>query len=54
MYNRSSGNSPCRDISWHPYFPVIASTEFNGNVNVWTLQSLKTDEVKLLDEEDEK
>ena len=25
-----------RDVSWHPYFPVIASTSFNGNINIWT------------------
>ena len=38
------GNSPCRDISWHPYFPVIASTEFNGNVNIWTMQNINQTE----------
>ena len=36
-YSRSQGNSPCRDISWHPFMPVLASTEFNGNVNIWSL-----------------
>lgn len=26
-----------RDVSWHPTYPVIASTSFNGNINTWTL-----------------
>lgn len=28
-----------RDVSWHPTYPVIASTSFDGSVNTWTLQN---------------
>ena len=48
---RGNGNSPCRDISWHPFMPVLASTEFNGNVNLWTLQNLDAEEKqKIIDQ----
>ena len=43
---RQQGNSPARDISWHPYLPVIASTEFNGNVNTWTIRNVSEEEQK--------
>ena len=43
-YGGRAHNSPCRDISWHPFLPVLASTEFNGNVNIWTLQNLDDQE----------
>jgi WD repeat-containing protein 23 len=26
-----------RDVSWHPSYPVIASTSFEGEINTWTL-----------------
>lgn len=45
--HQRSGGSPCRDISWHPYLPVMASTEFNGNVNVWTIQNISAEELKV-------
>ena len=34
---KTGESSPCRDISWHPYMPVIATTEFNGMLNLWTV-----------------
>ncbi len=43
---RTHGNSPARDISWHPFLPVIASTEFNGNVNLWTVRNISEEEQK--------
>ena len=37
-YNRGdSKGSPCRDVSWHPHFPVLASTSFDCSVKLWTL-----------------
>lgn len=36
--------SPARDISWHPYMPVLASTEFNGCVNIWSMQNIGEEE----------
>ena len=36
--------SPARDISWHPFMPVLASTEFNGNVNIWSMQNIGEEE----------
>lgn len=35
----NSRKQPARDISWHPFVPVIASTDFAGCVNLWTLSS---------------
>lgn len=32
-------NSVARDVSWHPTYPVIASTSFEGEINTWTLQN---------------
>ncbi len=32
-------NSVARDVSWHPTYPVIASTSFEGDINTWTLQN---------------
>jgi len=43
-WGQQSGASPARDISWHPYLPVMASTEFNGNVNLWTIQNISAEE----------
>eukprot|EP00347_Sterkiella_histriomuscorum_P003371 403364552 len=28
-----------RDISWHPHYPILASTCFSGKVNLWTPQN---------------
>jgi len=25
-----------RDVSWHPHYPIIASTSFQGCINLWT------------------
>ena len=36
--------SPARDISWHPFMPVLASTEFNGCVNIWSMQNIGEEE----------
>jgi hypothetical protein len=27
--NPSDFGVPCRDVSWHPYYPIIASTSFD-------------------------
>ena len=32
-------NSVARDVSWHPTYPVIASTSFEGEINTWTIQN---------------
>ena len=47
---RTGGPSPARDISWHPYLPVIASTEFNGYVNLWSIQSKPVEEQNVVEE----
>lgn len=31
--------APCRDVSWHPHFPVIASTSFDQTVKIWTMNN---------------
>ena len=31
------GGAPARDVSWHPHFPVLASTSFDQTVKIWTL-----------------
>jgi len=36
--------SPARDISWHPFMPVLASTEFTGAVNIWSMQNIGEEE----------
>jgi len=53
-HNRSSG-APCRDVSWHPHYPVLASTSFDNTVKVWTLQTQEheTEESKLSSEQHE-
>jgi hypothetical protein len=28
-----------RDITWHPHYPIIASTSFSGAINLWSLQN---------------
>ena len=33
--------APCRDVSWHPHYPVLASTSFDQTVKIWTLQNMK-------------
>lgn len=40
-YYRNMGRSGCpaRDVSWHPHYPVLASTSFDQTVKIWTLQS---------------
>jgi hypothetical protein len=30
-------SSVARDVSWHPTYPVIASTSFEGEINTWTI-----------------
>ena len=43
--NYGYGNaSPARDISWHPFMPILASTEFNGKVNIWSMQNIGEEE----------
>jgi hypothetical protein len=32
-------------VSWHPFLPVLASTSFNGHVNLWTIQNLSEEEL---------
>lgn len=32
-------SSVARDVSWHPTYPVIASTSFEGEINTWTIQN---------------
>lgn len=45
-WSRSRGGaSPARDISWHPYLPVMAGTDFNGCVNMWTFQNISAEEL---------
>lgn len=33
----SSKGAPARDVSWHPHYPVLASTSFDQSVKIWTL-----------------
>jgi len=36
-YRRSDkAGAPCRDVSWHPTMPIIASTSFDQTVKLWT------------------
>ena len=42
----NNGGSPARDISWHPFMPVLASTSFRGHVDLWSLQSFDDHEVE--------
>ncbi|CDW77069.1 wd repeat protein [Stylonychia lemnae] len=44
--NGQSGNQSVRDVSWHPHYPIIASTCFSGKVNLWTPQNAKLEENK--------
>ena len=37
-YGRQRVGAPARDVSWHPRFPVLASTSFDRTVKVWTVQ----------------
>lgn len=37
LINDQTRGIVCRDISWHPKFPVLASTDFNGFLNVWSV-----------------
>ena len=46
--------SPARDISWHPFMPVLASTEFNGNVNIWSMQNIGEEERQKMAEQKSK
>ncbi len=43
-YGGGAGASPARDISWHPFMPILASTEFNGKVNIWSMQNIGDEE----------
>ena len=45
--------SPARDISWHPFMPVLASTEFNGCVNIWSMQNIGEEERQKMAEKKE-
>ena len=36
--------SAARDVSWHPHYPVLASTSFDSTVKIWTLQNRKEKE----------
>ena len=45
-YSRQQGQgAPSRDVSWHPHFPVIASTSFDNSVKIWTVQTQEDPEV---------
>lgn len=35
--NPSESGVPSRDVSWHPYYPIIASTSFDQHIKIWTL-----------------
>ena len=37
-----------RDVSWHPHYPVLASTSFNGQIDQWTLQNVDKNSTKKL------
>ena len=51
-HSRQTDGAPCRDISWHPHYPVLASTSFDGTVKIWTLQTNQRDpEAERLEEE---
>ena len=41
-YNWGRGSrdgAPARDVSWHPHYPVLASTSFDSSVKVWGLKT---------------
>jgi WD repeat-containing protein 23 len=37
MLSSKKAETVARDVSWHPTYPVIASTSFDGGINTWTL-----------------
>ena len=39
VLSSKKANSVARDVSWHPTYPVIASTSFEGEINTWTIQN---------------
>jgi DDB1- and CUL4-associated factor 11 len=39
MLSSKKADTVARDVSWHPTYPVIASTSFEGDINTWTLQN---------------
>jgi WD repeat-containing protein 23 len=39
MLSSKKADTVARDVSWHPTYPVIASTSFDGDINTWTLQN---------------
>lgn len=41
------GGAPCRDVSWHPHFPVLASTSFDQSVKIWTIQNQQSEKQDL-------
>ena len=45
-YSNGRQGAPCRDVSWHPHYPVLASTSFDQTVKIWTLQNIKEEEAK--------
>lgn len=47
---RRTGEAPCHDVSWHPHYPVLASTSFDSTVKIWTHQT-KQEETKRQEEE---
>jgi WD40 repeat protein len=40
--HRLDHHAPCRDVSWHPSYPILASTSFDKTVKIWTLQENKS------------
>jgi WD repeat-containing protein 23 len=35
--SRNRYGVPARDVSWHPHYPVLASTSFDQSVKIWAL-----------------
>lgn len=46
-YHSRRDGAPCRDVSWHPHQPVIASTSFDRTVKVWTVNHQRGEEIEL-------
>lgn len=58
MYNfgRRNNNfgSPARDVSWHPHYPVIASTSFDSTVKIWSISTKEAKKAEYMKQEEEK
>lgn len=52
-YSHRREGCPARDVSWHPHYPVLASTSFDQTVKIWTLQNLKEESGAKQREEEE-